>query len=82
MDVGVLLEKTHQFVPGLKPANFKVYEDGVEQKVTGFKRVEAPITALLLCEFANSNSATAFSTTCGMRHGRLRSNCGRRTTWR
>jgi VWFA-related protein len=52
VDVGVLLEKNHQFVPGLKPANFKVFEDGVEQKVIGFKRVEAPITALLLCEFA------------------------------
>jgi len=52
VDVGVLLEKNHEFVPGLKPANFKVYEDGVEQKVIGFKRVEAPITALLLCEFA------------------------------
>jgi VWFA-related protein len=56
VDVGVQLEKTHQFVPGLKPENFRVYEDGVEQKVIGFKRVEAPVTALLLCEFA-SNSA-------------------------
>jgi VWFA-related protein len=27
----------------------------VEQKVTGFKRVEAPITALLLCEFASTS---------------------------
>jgi VWFA-related protein len=54
VDVGVLLEKTHQFVPGLKPENFRVYEDGVEQKVIGFKRVEAPITALLLCEFASN----------------------------
>ena len=52
VDVGVLLEKTGQFVPGLKPSNFKVYEDGVEQKVEGFKRVQAPITALLLCEYA------------------------------
>jgi VWFA-related protein len=52
VDVGVILEKTGQFVPGLKPSNFKVYEDGVEQKVQGFKRVEAPITALLLCEYA------------------------------
>jgi len=52
VDVGVLLEKTHQFVPGLKPENFRVYEDGSEQKIIGFKRVEAPITALLLCEFA------------------------------
>ncbi len=55
VDVGVLLEKTGQFVPNLKPGNFRVYEDGVEQKVTGFKRTEAPITALLLCEFASTN---------------------------
>jgi VWFA-related protein len=52
VDVGVLLQKTGQFVPGLKPQNFRVYEDGVEQKIEGFKRVEAPITALLLCEYA------------------------------
>jgi VWFA-related protein len=52
VDVGVLLEKTGQFVPNLKPGNFRVYEDGVEQKITGFKRTEAPITALMLCEFA------------------------------
>jgi VWFA-related protein len=54
VDVGVLLEKTHQFVPNLKPANFRVYEDGVEQKIAGFKRVEAPVTALMLCEFASN----------------------------
>ena len=52
LDVGVMLEKTHQFVPGLKPSNFRVYEDGVEQKVEGFKRTEAPITALILMEYA------------------------------
>ncbi len=39
----------------MKPGNFRVYEDGVPQKVAGFKRVEAPITALLLCEFASTN---------------------------
>jgi len=55
VDVGVLLEKTGQFVPNLKPNNFKVYENGVEQKVVGFKRVEAPITALMVCEFAATN---------------------------
>jgi VWFA-related protein len=60
VDVGVLLEKTHQFVPGLKPTNFRVYENGVEQKISGFKRVEAPITALILCEFAGSNYTYAF----------------------
>lgn len=61
VDVGVILEKTHQFVPNLKPANFKVFEDGIEQKVSGFKRVEAPITALMLCEFAGSNYTYAFN---------------------
>ncbi|WP_263353877.1 VWA domain-containing protein [Acidicapsa acidisoli] len=55
VDVGVLLEKTHQFVPNLKAANFRVFEDGKEQKVIGFKRTEAPITALLICEFAATN---------------------------
>jgi len=55
VDVGVLLEKTHQFVPNLKATNFRVFEDGKEQKVIGFKRTEAPITALLICEFASTN---------------------------
>ena len=55
MDVGVLLEKTHQFVPGLKLSNFQVYEDGKPQKVIAFKRAEAPITALMICEFAATN---------------------------
>lgn len=61
VDVGVLLEKTHQFVPGLKPSNFRVYEDGVEQKVVGFKRVEAPITALMICEFASPRNMNSYS---------------------
>jgi VWFA-related protein len=55
VDVGVLLEKTGQFVPNLKPGNFRIYENGELQKVIGFKRTEAPITALLLCEFASTN---------------------------
>ena len=61
VDVGVLLEKTRTFVPGLKPSNFKVYEDGVEQKVVGFKRVEAPITALMICEFASPRNLNSYA---------------------
>jgi VWFA-related protein len=61
VDVGVLLEKTHGFVPGLKPENFRVYEDGVAQKVSGFKRVEAPITALMICEFASPRNPNSYS---------------------
>jgi VWFA-related protein len=55
VDVGVLLEKNGRFVSDLKPGNFRVYEDGVQQNIIGFKRVEAPITALLLCEFASTS---------------------------
>ncbi len=47
--------KDGQFIPGLKQGNFKVFEDGVEQKVTKFEVSEAPITAVLLVEFANTN---------------------------
>ena len=55
VDVGVLLQKTHQFVPNLKASNFVVYEDGQPQAIIRFKRVEAPITALILAEFAATN---------------------------
>jgi len=60
VDVGVLLEKTHQFVPNLKATNFRIFEDGKEQKVIGFKRTEAPITALLVCEFAATLLRSSF----------------------
>ena len=55
LDVGVVLQKTHEFVPNLQQANFRVYEDGVSQKLVGFQRTKAPITAVLLCEFASTN---------------------------
>jgi len=44
--------KDGQFIPGLHKENFKVLEDGVEQKITNFNQSEAPITAVLLIEFA------------------------------
>lgn len=55
LDVNVLLDKTHQFVPGLKADNFLVTEDGVEQKVTSLRVVKTPITAVMLLEFASTS---------------------------
>ncbi|MFC5861621.1 VWA domain-containing protein [Acidicapsa dinghuensis] len=55
VDVGVLLQKTHQFVPGLKKANFKVFEDGKEQQIISMHPFQAPITVLMICEFASTN---------------------------
>ena len=52
LDVSVVLDKNHEFVPGLKPANFLVLEDGVEQKVDSVRITQTPITAVMLLEFA------------------------------
>lgn len=52
LDVNVLLDKTHQFVPGLKAPNFLVLEDGVPQTVTSVRMAQTPITAVMLLEFA------------------------------
>jgi VWFA-related protein len=52
LDVSVILDKNHQFIPGLKAENFLVLEDGVEQKVDNVRMGQTPITAVMLLEFA------------------------------
>ncbi len=48
--------KEGQFIPGLKEGNFRVLEDGVPQQISGFNQTQnAPITAVLLTEFAATN---------------------------
>jgi VWFA-related protein len=51
----LVTSKDGQVIPGLRKENFRVFEDGVEQKVTNFNQSEAPITAVLLVEFASTN---------------------------
>jgi len=55
LDVNVLLDRTHDFVPGLKAENFLVVEDGVEQQVQTVRTTKTPITAVMLLEFAANN---------------------------
>jgi VWFA-related protein len=56
VNVDVLVTtKDGQFVPGLKKENFRVLEDGVQQQVSHFNVSQAPITAVLLVEFASTN---------------------------
>ncbi|MFT4114960.1 VWA domain-containing protein [Silvibacterium sp.] len=55
VNVGVILEKTHQFVPNLQQANFRVWEDGQPQQITHFHQIKAPITAVMLLEFASNS---------------------------
>jgi VWFA-related protein len=56
VNVDVLVTtKDGQFIPGLKKDNFRVMEDGVPQQVSHFAVSQAPITAVLLVEFASTN---------------------------
>ncbi len=47
--------KDGQFIPNLQESNFRVSEDGVQQSITSFNKTDAPITAVLLVEFASTN---------------------------
>jgi VWFA-related protein len=47
--------KDGQTIPGLKKENFKIMEDGTPQQISTFNQTEAPITAVLLVEFASTN---------------------------
>jgi len=55
VDVLVTLKDGGQFVPGLKKENFRVAEDGVPQQIKNFTVSQAPVTAVLLVEFASTN---------------------------
>ncbi|HTS35485.1 MAG TPA: VWA domain-containing protein [Candidatus Solibacter sp.] len=56
VNVDVLVTtKDGQFIPGLKKENFRVTEDGVPQNVTKFSVSEAPVTAVMLVEFASTS---------------------------
>jgi VWFA-related protein len=46
--------KDGQIIP-LKKENFKILEDGVPQQIASFNQTEAPITAVLLIEYAATN---------------------------
>jgi len=55
VDVMVTANKNGQFITGLHKENFRVFEDGQPQDVRNFNVSQAPITAVLLTEFASTN---------------------------
>jgi VWFA-related protein len=63
VNVDVLVTtKDGQFIPGLKKENFRVVEDGVPQTVSKFSVSEAPVTAVLLVEFASTSYYILYDT--------------------
>ncbi len=51
--------KDGQTIPGLKKENFKILEDGAPQTISTFNQTTAPITAVLLIEFASGGPFSA-----------------------
>lgn len=47
--------KDGQFISSLKKDNFRIFEDGVQQTISNFSISDAPITAVLLVEYAATN---------------------------
>jgi VWFA-related protein len=47
--------KEGQFIPSLQKDNFRIFEDGNAQTISDFKVEDAPITAVMLVEFASTN---------------------------
>jgi VWFA-related protein len=51
----LVTSKDGQFIPNLKKENFRIYEDGTPQAISNFNQSNAPITAVLLVEYASTN---------------------------
>src|SRR5580692_2470475 len=51
----LVTSKDGQTIPGLRQENFKIFEDGQQQTIASFNQTKAPITAVLLVEFAATN---------------------------
>src|SRR5688572_23222474 len=49
-----VLDRDGRFIPGLQQRDFKIFEDGVEQKVDYFQSVEQPFTVVLLIDVSPS----------------------------
>jgi Ca-activated chloride channel homolog len=49
-----VLDRNGRFISGLRKEDFKIYENGVEQKIDIFASVEQPFTVVLLLDMSNS----------------------------
>ena len=49
-----VLDRQGKFVPGLKKADFRIFEDGVEQEIDWFAAIEVPFHLVLLIDTSRS----------------------------
>ncbi len=51
-----VLDRNGRFISGLRKEDFKVYENGIEQKIDIFASVEQPFTVVLMLDMSNSTA--------------------------
>lgn len=49
-----VLDRNGRFIAGLRKQDFKIYDNGVEQKIDIFSSVEQPFTVVLMLDMSNS----------------------------
>ena len=49
-----VLDREGRFVSGLKQRDFRIFENGVEQKVEYFQSIEQPFTVILMIDVSPS----------------------------
>lgn len=49
-----VVDKNGRFIPGLKQKDFKIFENGIEQKISYFQSSEMPFTVILLLDISPS----------------------------
>ena len=49
-----VLDRDGRFIPGLRPQDFQIFENGVRQKVAYFQPVEQPFTVILMIDISPS----------------------------
>jgi Ca-activated chloride channel family protein len=66
----VINKRTKQIVPGLKQANFAIFEDGLQRDITNFSTPEAPITVSVVLEYSKLGSFFGWAGAGGREPGR------------
>lgn len=49
-----VLDRSGRFIPGLKQRDFKIFENGIQQKITHFQSSEQPFTVVLMIDTSPS----------------------------
>ncbi|MDQ3806454.1 MAG: VWA domain-containing protein [Acidobacteriota bacterium] len=66
----VINKRTKQIVPGLKQANFAIFEDGLQRDITNFSTPDAPITVSVVLEYSKLGSVFGYYGSGGREPGR------------